>query len=110
MTTLTARPVLTDMFWTTEGSQIWLKRLILLVAGVVGLAIAAKIKIPMWPVPITMGTFAILTIGAALGAPAVAFIVVAGWVLFSLLVHWVRFAQAAAARGRGAPVASFLKG
>ena len=52
----------------------------------------------------------ILTIGAALGAPAVAFIVVAGWVLFSLLVHWVRFAQAAAARGRGAPVASFLKG
>ena len=67
MTTLTQRPVLTDMFWTTEGSQIWLKRLILLVAGVVGLVIAAKIKIPMWPVPITMGTFAVLTIGAAYG-------------------------------------------
>ena len=67
MTTLTQRPVLADMFWSTEGSQIWLKRLILLVAGVLALAIAAKIKIPMWPVPITMGTFAILTIGAAYG-------------------------------------------
>ena len=32
------------------------------------LAIAAKIKVPMWPVPITMGTFAVLTIGAAYGA------------------------------------------
>lgn len=67
MTTLSQRPVLTDMFWTTEGSQIWLKRLILVVAGVLALAVAAKITIPMWPVPITMGTFAVLTIGAAYG-------------------------------------------
>lgn len=67
MSTLSARPVLTDTFWATEGSQIWLKRLVLVAAGVLALAIAAKIKIPMWPVPITMGTFAILTIGAAYG-------------------------------------------
>ena len=67
MTTLTTRPVLTEMFWTTEGSQIWLKRLVLVVAGVLAMAVAAKIKIPMWPVPITMGTFAILTVGAAYG-------------------------------------------
>ena len=36
--------------------------------GVLVLAVAAKIKVPMWPVPITMGTFAVLIIGAAYGA------------------------------------------
>ena len=67
MSTFTARPVLTETFWAAEGNQVWLKRLVLVAAGVLALAIAAKIKIPMWPVPITMGTFAILTIGAAYG-------------------------------------------
>ena len=41
--------------------------MVLVVLGVAALAIAAKIKVPMWPVPITMGTFAVLTIGAAYG-------------------------------------------
>jgi len=40
----------------------------LVLVGVLVLAVAAKIKVPMWPVPITMGTFAVLTIGAAYGA------------------------------------------
>ena len=31
-------------------------------------AIAAQIQIPMWPVPMTMQTFAVLLVGAALGA------------------------------------------
>jgi len=31
------------------------------------LVLAAKIKIPMFPVPMTMGTFAVLSIGAAYG-------------------------------------------
>ena len=67
MSTLSARPVLSETFWTTTGSQIWLKRLVLVVAGVLAITIAAKIKIPMWPVPVTLGTFAILTVGAAYG-------------------------------------------
>ena len=67
MTTHAVRPVLTETFWQTEGSQIWAKRLLLVVAGVIAMTIAAKIRVPMWPVPITMGTFAILTIGAAYG-------------------------------------------
>jgi biotin transport system substrate-specific component len=45
-----------------------LKQLALVVAGIAVLAIAAKIRVPMWPVPITMGTFAVLTLGAAYGA------------------------------------------
>lgn len=67
MTTQAARPVLTETFWATTPTQIWLKRLVLVVAGVLAMTIAAKIKVPMWPVPITMGTFAILTVGAAYG-------------------------------------------
>ena len=44
--------------------------ILLVLTGIAVLAIAAKIKIPMFPspVPITMGTFAVLTIGAAYGA------------------------------------------
>ncbi|MDE0210294.1 MAG: biotin transporter BioY [Boseongicola sp.] len=67
MTTLADRPVLADTFWETTETGIWIKRLVLVVAGVLALAIAAKLKVPMWPVPITMGTFAILAIGTAYG-------------------------------------------
>ncbi|WP_299144892.1 biotin transporter BioY [uncultured Tateyamaria sp.] len=60
--------VLSDMFGANEGTALRLKLVALVVLGVVLLAVAAKIKVPMWPVPITMGTFAVLTIGAAYGA------------------------------------------
>lgn len=43
------------------------RQAILVVIGIAALAVAAKIRIEMWPVPITMGTFAVLTIGAAFG-------------------------------------------
>ncbi len=42
-------------------------RAALVIAGVVALAISAKITVPLWPVPTTMQTFAVLTIGAAYG-------------------------------------------
>ncbi|MEC7668417.1 MAG: biotin transporter BioY, partial [Pseudomonadota bacterium] len=48
------------------------------------LAIAAKIKIPMWPVPITMGTFAVLTIGAAYGA-RLGFVTILGYMIIGAL-------------------------
>ena len=67
MTTLTTRPVLADTFWETTDTGIWIKRVALVVAGVLALTIAAKLKVPMWPVPITMGTFAVLAIGTAYG-------------------------------------------
>lgn len=70
MTTLAYRPVLADTFWKTSETGIWIKRLALVVAGVLALTIAAKLKVPMWPVPITMGTFAVLAIGTAYG-PAI---------------------------------------
>jgi biotin transport system substrate-specific component len=61
--------VLADTFWQAGGQQLLLKRLLLVGFGVAALAAAAKIQVSVWPspVPITMGTFAVLTIGAAYG-------------------------------------------
>ena len=50
-----------------SGSARLVKQVAMVVLGIAALAIFAKIKIPMWPVPVTMGTFAVLTIGAAYG-------------------------------------------
>jgi biotin transport system substrate-specific component len=61
------RNVLVEMFGANEGTALRVKQVALVVFGIVALAVAAKIKVPMWPVPITMGTFAVLTIGAAYG-------------------------------------------
>jgi biotin transport system substrate-specific component len=60
--------VLVEAVAPREGTQLLVKQLALVLLGIVVLAVAAKIKVPMWPVPITMGTFAVLTIGAAYGA------------------------------------------
>lgn len=69
MSEIARNRVLTETFWQAEGAAIWLKRAVLLVAGVFALATAAKIAVPVWPspVPVTLGTFAVLTIGAAYG-------------------------------------------
>jgi biotin transport system substrate-specific component len=60
--------VLVEAFAPRDGTQLRVKQVALVILGIAVLAIAAKIKVPMWPVPITMGTFAVLTIGAAYGA------------------------------------------
>ena len=60
--------VLSEAVIPAEGAALWAKRAALVAVGVAAMAIAAKIKVPMWPVPITMQTFAVLTIGAAYGA------------------------------------------
>lgn len=60
--------VLADAIGPREGTALRVKQAVLVVLGIVALAVAAKIKVPMWPVPITMGTFAVLSIGTAYGA------------------------------------------
>ncbi|MEY8831102.1 biotin transporter BioY [Sedimentitalea sp. XS_ASV28] len=60
--------VLTQAIGPKSGTALRLKQAVLVLAGILALALAAKIKVPMWPVPITMGTFAVLSIGAAYGA------------------------------------------
>lgn len=43
------------------------RRLALVILGVAALAAAAQIRVPFWPVPVTMQSFAVLAIGAAYG-------------------------------------------
>lgn len=60
---LSKRPVLVDRLGATSvwASAIYVVAATALIAG------AAQIQIPMWPVPITGQTFAILVVGASLG-------------------------------------------
>lgn len=67
MTTLTARPVLSDILWSSTGSALWLKRIALLVAGVIALWVSAKVQIATVPVPVTLQVLVVSVIGAAYG-------------------------------------------
>ena len=60
---------LSQAYWPTEGRRDTLLRNgLLIVVGVIAMAVAAKIKVPFWPVPMTMQTFVVLGVGAAYGA------------------------------------------
>lgn len=59
--------VLAEAIGPDSGAQLRVKQVALVIMGIAVLAVAAKIRVPMWPVPLTMGTFAVLTIGAAYG-------------------------------------------
>lgn len=80
------RNVLVDMFGATEGLGLRAKQAVLVVAGIAILAVAAKIKVavPGSPVMMSMGTFAVLTIGAAYGA-RLGLVTMMGWMLIGLL-------------------------
>ena len=61
---------LAGVFGPDAGAARRIKQAVLVAFGVLLLAVAAKINVPVWPspVPVTLGTFAVLTIGAAYGA------------------------------------------
>ncbi len=42
-----SRHVLTEAIWPAEGAGLWAKRAVLVVAGILALTIAAKIKVPV---------------------------------------------------------------
>mmetsp|Transcript_2573 Transcript_2573/g.4374 ORF Transcript_2573/g.4374 Transcript_2573/m.4374 type:complete len:200 (-) Transcript_2573:77-676(-) len=90
--------VLSDTIGANEGVALRAKQAVLVVAGILLLAVAAKIKVPMWPVPITMGTFAVLTIGAAYGA-RLGLVTVLGYMLVGALGYDVFAGSSAEAAG-----------
>jgi biotin transport system substrate-specific component len=68
MTTLTnIQPTLVATLWPAPASSLtrWAA---LMVAGVILVAVAAHIEVPLYPVPITMQTFAVLVLGMAYGS------------------------------------------
>lgn len=64
---ITMNRVLGESFGPTTGAGLRAKQVGLVVAGIVALVLASNVRVPMWPVPVTMQTFAVLTIGAAYG-------------------------------------------
>jgi len=79
-------PVLAEEILPAIGVGRLLKNLALVLAGIVILALAAKIRVPIWPspVPVTMGSFAVLTLGAAYG-PRLGLLTILGYLAIGAL-------------------------
>jgi biotin transport system substrate-specific component len=59
---------LANRMWPQAASSNIVRNLVLAVAGSLVVAAAAQITVPMWPVPMTLQTLAVLAIGSAYGA------------------------------------------
>lgn len=72
MTTANANPTaaltLSGALWPASAGLAGWRAAVLVTVGVLLLWLSAKIQIPLWPVPLTMQTFVVLTIGLAYGA------------------------------------------
>src|SRR3954467_14397975 len=64
LTLAAGRPTLADRVFTRRLTT----DVVLVAAGALLTSVLAQIAIPLWPVPITMQTFAVLFVGATLGA------------------------------------------
>ncbi|MDJ0610102.1 MAG: biotin transporter BioY [Kiloniellales bacterium] len=68
MTSLaTTKGTLAGALWPAGETAGWLRNAILAVAGSLFVALCSQITVPLWPVPITGQTFAVLVIGMAYG-------------------------------------------
>jgi biotin transport system substrate-specific component len=92
--------VLAERFGASEGTALRLKQAALVVLGVAAMALAAKIKIavPPSPVPVNLGTFAMLTIGAAYGA-RLGLVTIVGYMIIGALGFDVFASSSATANG-----------
>lgn len=63
----TQSPTLAAHLWPSASSQI-LRNVALVVLGCALLWVSAKVKVPFWPVPMTLQTFAVMALAAAYGA------------------------------------------
>ena len=85
MTPAIQNSVLIEVMMSNEGRKaLLIKQVTLVCLGIAVLILSAKIKIPMFPVPMTMGTFAVLSIGAAFG-PRLGLTTVIGYMLIGAL-------------------------
>ena len=85
MTTAIHKSVLSEVILPRDSRQAKLvKQIALVLVGVMLLTLSAKIKIPMIPVPMTMGTFAVLSIGAVYG-PRLGLMTIIGYMIVGAL-------------------------
>lgn len=78
--------VLAEVFGPSEGTALRVKQAVMVILGIMALAILAKVKVavPGSPVYISMGTFAVLTIGAAYG-PRLGLTTILGYMIIGML-------------------------
>ncbi len=69
MAEIAARHTLLDAVLPRPTAQaaLFVRNAVLVVAGSLLLILSAKVQVPMWPVPMTMQSFVVLFLGAALG-------------------------------------------
>lgn len=93
------QPTLIAAAWP-EGGLRYLRLAVLALAGSALLAISSKIQVPMWPVPMTMQTFAVLAIGMAYG-----------WRLggATILLYWAEGAVGIPVFAKGGGIAYFFE-
>ena len=79
-------PVLAEIGSRDDGAARLARQAMLVALGIAALTLAAKTQVPMWPspVPVTLGTFAVLAIGAAYGA-RLGLLTILGYMLLGLL-------------------------
>lgn len=90
--------VLTEIVVPRSGNARRVKQVALVIVGIAALSVAAKITVPMWPVPITMGTFVVLTLGAAYGS-ALGLVTILSYILIGALGFDVFAGSSAEASG-----------
>lgn len=62
------QPTMISVLWPASGAQAWLRNLVLMVVGSLFVAASAQVQVPVWPVPFTGQTFAVLVVGMAYGS------------------------------------------
>lgn len=65
--TSSSHPSLAATALPLSGNSAILRDVLLVVFGTILLTLSAKVKVPFWPVPMTMQTFAVLFLAATLG-------------------------------------------
>ncbi|WP_417210160.1 biotin transporter BioY [Antarctobacter sp.] len=106
------RAVLAEAMLGDTPAKMALHKLGLVVLGVVGMAVSAKMVVPMWPVPMTMGTFAVLTMGAVYG-PRLGVVTILAYLLCGTLGLDIFAGSSASVNGLGymaGPTGGYLVG
>lgn len=88
--------VLTEALWPSDGIALRARQALLVLVGVAIHIAAAKIQVPVWPspVPVTLGTFSVLMLGAAYG-PRLGLVTILGYLALGV-VGWDVFAGSSA--------------
>lgn len=74
------KPALAEVFGPGTGAALRIKQAVLVLIGIAALTVSAKAQVwlPGNPVPITLGTFGVLTVGAAYG-PRLGLVTILGY-------------------------------